>query len=554
MALVPSWTREAVAAFGLVWRNRHLRLVAVARLGSVTGRWATTVALAVAAYKAGGAEAVGLLGVCRILPAALAGPFAAGVLGRVRSDRLLLYAGIVRTLAIGAAGFALIAGTGLVPVFVLVGLESLLSTMVRPLQTAALPFLAETPGELTAANLALTMIESSGMLLGPVVSGLLLTVWSSGAVLLATAVAYAVSTLLIARIPSWESGSSHARVGDAVADIVSGVRTIHADPRLRLVVGLYCAQNLVAGSLNVLVVVSALQLLDLGSSGVGVLNGAIGAGGIIGALVAAALLGRRRIASDLGLGLVLCGVPIILVAAIPGTVVTLLLLAVLGTGVTIVDFAAVTLLQRAIPDDVLARVFSLLQSVFVGTIGLGALLAPLLVSSFGIRGALVTSGVVLPLLAGLLWRRLARLDAGYLATDETVELLRRVPLFAPLDLATLERLARSLVSVTATPGEVVIRQGDEGDRYYVIAHGEVAVSIDGQPIRTLGPGEGFGEIALLRNLPRTSTVTAIGEVQLGALGREAFLDAVGGNPTSQRAADALIDMRLGGFRAGLATV
>ncbi len=99
------------------------------------------------------------------------------------------------------------------------------------------------------------------------------------------------------------------------------------------------------------------------------------------------------------------------------------MLAVLGTGVTIVDFAAVTLLQRAIPDNVLARVFSLLQSVFVGTIGLGALLAPLLVSWLGIRGALVASGVVLPLLAAVLWRRLATLDAGYVVTDEAVDLL-----------------------------------------------------------------------------------------------------------------------------------
>ncbi len=551
---MPERAREALAAFGLVWASRRLRLVAVARLASVTGRWATTVALAVVAYRRGGAEAVGLLGVCRILPAALAGPLAAGLLGRFASSRLLLVAGILRTCAIGGAGFVLLSGGGLAPVFVLVGLESLLSTMVRPLQTAALPFLAETPSELTAANLTLTTIESSGMLLGPLASGLLLSFSSGGTVLLATAGAYVLSTYLIARIPSWESSSARARVGDAFADTLAGLRAIHADPRLRLVVGLYCAENLVAGSLNVLIVVSALQLLDLGNSGVGILNGAIGAGGIVGALIAAALLGRRRIASDFGLGLVLCGAPIILVAAIPGTAATLVLLAVLGTGVTIVDFAAVTLLQRAIPDEVLARVFSLLQSVFVGTIGLGALLAPLLVSSLGIRGALVTSGVVLPLLAALLWGRLVKLDAGYSATDEAVELLRSVPLFAPLDLPTLERLARALKPRHAPAGEVIIRQGDEGDRYYAIAQGEVEVSVDGQWVRTLHAGEGFGEIALLREVPRTSTVLAKGEVTLWALEREQFLDAVGGNPSSRRAADALIDMRLGSFRAGLASV
>jgi hypothetical protein len=552
--LVPQRVGDALAAFGLVWQSPALRLVAVARLASVTGRWAATVALAVVAFRRGGAEAVGLLGVCRILPAALAGPIAAGLLGRFRSDRLLALAGVGRTCAIGGAGLFLLGGSGLAPVFALVGVESLLSTMVRPLQTAALPFLSETPGELTAANLTLTTIESSGMLLGPLVSGALLTAWSPGSVLLVTAASYGFSTVLVARIPAWESSTARAGVGDAFADTIAGIRTVNADPRLRLVVGLYCAENLVAGSLNVLIVVSALQLLKLGNSGVGILNGAIGAGGVVGAIAAAALLGRRRVASDLGLGLVLCGVPIMLVAAIPGTAPTLILLAVLGTGVTIVDFAAITLLQRAIPDNVLSRVFSLLQSVFVGTIGLGALLAPLLVSWLGIRGALVSSGIVLPLLVAVLWSRLVRLDAGYAVTDDGVELLRRLPIFAPLDLATLERLARALVRLSATAGELVIRQGDPGDRYYVIGEGELEVSVDGRPVRTLTVGDGFGEIALLRDVARTSTVAARTDVVLYSLERELFLDAVGGNPSSRRAADALIDMRLGSFRAGLASV
>ena len=554
MRPVPQRVLEASGSFVVVWGNRRLRLVAAARLASVTGRWATTVALAVVAYRRGGVEAVGLLGIVRILPAALAGPIAAGLLGRVRSDRLLRAAGVARTVAIGGAGATLLAGIGLGPVLALVALESLLSTMVRPLQTAALPFLAQSPGELIAANLALTTIESSGMLFGPLFAGLLLTLASPGVVLLATAAAYALSTLLIARIPAWEPIASQARAGDALAYMIAGLRVIQADSQLQLVVGLYCAENLVAGALNVLIVVSALQLLNLGNSGVGVLNGAVGIGGVIGAIVAAALLGRRRIASDLGLGLVLCGAPIILVAAVPGTAATLLLLAVLGTGVTIVDFAAVTLLQRAIPDDVLARVFSVLQSVFVGTIGLGALLAPLLVSWLGIRGALLTSGAVLPLLTALLWRRLVRLDAAYLATNDAVELLGAVPIFAPLDLATLERLARGLEPRQAVSGEVIIRQGDPGDLYYVIRSGELEVSVDQQRVRTLTAGEGFGEIALLRDVPRTSTVVATSASLLYALDRGQFLDAIAGNASSRSAADTLIDTRLGSFRAGLASV
>lgn len=554
MRRIPHRPRGALAAFVLVSANCRLRLVALARLASVTGRWATTVALAVVAYRRGGAEAVGLLGVCRILPAALAGPAAAALLGRLRSDRLLLGAGIVRTAAIAGGGVLLLDGRGLAGVFALVGLEALLSTMARPLQTSALPFLAETPRQLTAANLVLTTIESSGMLLGPLVAGVFLTLWRPGSVLIASAGAYAASTALLAQIPAWESHVRHARVANAWSDTLAGVKAIHADARLRLIVGLYCAENLVAGSLNVLIVVSALKLLNLGSSGVGMLNGAIGAGGLAGAVVAAALLGRRRIAADLGLGLVLCGAPIVLVAASPGTASTLVLLAILGTGVTIVDFAAITLLQRAIPDEVLARVFSLLQSVFVGTIGLGALVAPLLVSRLGIRGALVTSGTVLPALTALLWRRLSRLDAAYVATDDDVALLRSVPIFTPLDLPTLERVARALVPVEAGPGEVVIRQGDPGDRYYIVRSGALEVTVDGRAVRVLAAPDGFGEIALLRDVPRTSTVSTTSAASLYALDRDSFLGAVGGNPSSRRAADALVDMRLGSLRAGLASV
>jgi MFS family permease len=186
---------------------------------------------------------------------------------------------------------------------------------------------------------------------------------------------------------------------------MEGTRAIRGDPELRLIVGLCCAENVVTGALKVLIVIAALRLLNLGDSGVGVLNAAVGIGGLIGAFGAAATLGRRRMASAFGAGLVLCGVPLVLIGLRPSTGLAFVLLAVLGIGVTIVDFSAVTLLQRAIDDEVLAKVFSVLQSLFVGSIGLGAALAPILVSALGIRGALLASGVVLPVLAAILWRR-----------------------------------------------------------------------------------------------------------------------------------------------------
>jgi hypothetical protein len=426
-------SRQALAALTVSFANPKLRLVAIARVASVTGRWASTIALAVFAYNEGGATAVGILGVVRILPAAFAGPLAAGLLDRIRADRLLLVAGILRTLAIGAAGLAVSGGAGTLPVFVLVGIESLLSTMVRPLQTSALPFLANTPGELTAANLSLTTIESVGMLLGPALAGVMLAAWSSGAVLLVTAAAYAISTVLIAAIPAWRSPVARGSGASFAAGAFSGLRAIRESPKLRLVVGLYCAENVVTGALNVLVVIAALTILDLGESGVGELDAAIGVGGLIGALAAVALLRRSRIASGFGTGLVLCGVPLVLIAVLPKTVPAVLLLAVLGVGVTIVDFSGVTLLQRAIHANEMAKAFSVLQSLFVGSLGLGAAVAPLLVHWLGIRGALLASGAVLPILVLLLWRRLAPLDRSGVLADELVNALRSIPIFAPLD-------------------------------------------------------------------------------------------------------------------------
>ncbi len=300
--------------------------------------------------------------------------------------------------------------------------------------------------------------------------------------------------------------------------------------------------------------IAALDLLHLGSSGVGELNAAIGIGGLVGAIAGAALVGRRRMASGFGLGLVLCGVPLVVIGVAPSVVPTILLLAILGIGVTIVDFSAVTLLQRAIHEDALAKVFSVLQSCFVVSIGLGAALAPVLVAWIGIRGALLASGAVLPVLVILLWSRLVPLDTSELQSEEIVNLLRSLPIFAPLELPALERLARAVIGVAAEAGETVIAEGEHGDRYYAIRDGEFEVSIAGEIVSRLGPGEGFGEIALLRDVPRTATVTARSAARLYALEREQFLEAVSQSPPSADAAENVIDMRLGSLRAGLATL
>ena len=218
-------------------------------------------------------------------------------------------------------------------------------------------------------------------------------------------------------------------------------------------------------------------------------------------------------------------------------------LAVLGLGNTLVDVAGLTLLQRTAPPEVIGRVFGVLEMLLVATIGLGAALAPVLISTIGIRWSLVATGAFLPAVAALTWRQLVTIDAHSEAPPE-VELLARIPIFAPLPGPALERLAAQLELVSAPAGTEVVRQGDRGDRFYVIGAGKLEVTVDGSPAGSLGPGDSFGEIALLRNVPRTASVTARDASSLYALGREAFLDAVTASPPSARAADAVVGARL----------
>jgi hypothetical protein len=334
-----------------------------------------------------------------------------------------------------------------------------------------------------------------------------------------------------------------------VAEAFAGFRAVLADRNLRVIMGLFGAQTVVAGAMGVLVVVTALQLLDLGTAGVGWLYAATGVGGIIGAGVTMVLVGRRRLAGDFGIGLLLWGIPFLIMGVWPNAVVALLMLGVLGIGNTLVDVSGLTLLQRNAPEAVRSRVFGVFESMVAGTIGLGAILAPLLIAVAGIRVALVATGLFLPILAGLLWRRLVSLDSG---DPAHLDLLRSLPLFAPLPPQALERLARSLEPVRVAAGEVLFHAGDEGDRFYVIESGELAIEL-ATGTKTEGPGGWVGEIALLRDVPRTATVTASSDVDLYSLERDEFIGSVTGHAPSAEAADAVVMQRLATARTGLAT-
>jgi MFS family permease len=535
---------DSFRALGEVLRNPSLRRLQLAWAGSIIGSWAYTVALVVYAYDHGGASAVGLIGLIRWLPAAAASPFAAVLGDRYPRVPVMLGSDLLRAGALAGMAVCVLTHAPVGAVYVLSSAVAVITTAFQPAQAALVPSLARTPEELTAANVSSSTLESLGFCVGPAIGGILLAVSTTWVVFVVTAGTFLWSALMLGpllRISEPPLTRERPRLLD---EATAGFRAIGRDRRLRIVVGLFGAQTLVNGAFGVLIAVSALKLLHLGPSGVGYLNTAVGVGGIVGGFLSLALVGQRRLAMTFGVAIAATGAPLLLVGAFPSTVTTLVVFGLIGLAIIVGDVAGFTLLQRGTPSDVLARVFGVLHSLFYATVAVGAILAPPLINALGVRWALVIVGGILPLLCALTTATLAEFDAAPPRPRE-LELLRAIPIFSPLSPPVIEQLASRLVPIQARAGDEIIRRGDHGDRFYVIGSGEVEVLLDGEPPRREGPGSYFGEIALLRDVPRTATVRAATDVELFALDRDDFLPAVTGHADSAEAAEAVIGSRLG---------
>ena len=543
---------DSARSFGQVFRNPNIRRIEGAWAASIVAHWSYGIALAVFAYRDGGAAAVGLVGLVRFLPAAAASPFTAVLSDRYRRERVIVIAELTRAGLLATTTAIVVMEGPPALVYVLAGLVAIAYSAVRPAQAALLPSVAKTPKELTAANVTSSTIESLGIFGGPAIGGLLLAATGEEVVFGAAAAAFLLSAILIGRVRVDAQPEPRERREGVFREFSAGFVTLYRERGLRVLVLLLASQTFVAGMLNVLIVVTALRLLDLGEEGVGFLNSAIGIGGLVGAVVSAALIGRR-LSSNFLLGIALWGIPIALIGVFPEPAPTLLFLAVVGLGNTLVDVSAFTLLQRAVPEEVLARAFGAVQALWVGTIGIGSIAAPLLIAAVDIRGALLITGALLPTLATLLRRRLAQLDEAPVP-ERQLALLRGIELFAPLPQPTQESLAQVLRPVRLASGEELFRQGDVGDRFYIVGDGEVEIVIDGRVVRETVPGGYFGEISLLRDVPRTATVRAKGDVELFALDRDDFIAAVTGHDASAEVADSVIAARLGSLRPGMASV
>ena len=512
---------QAASALAAVMRSRNLRRVELAWGASIAAEWAHFVALGVFAYAAGGTQAVGIAGLARMLPAALFAPLASSLGDRFRRERLLLAVSLAGCCALAGSALAFYAGRRETAVFALAGVVGVTSTLFRPALQAILPSLARTPEELIASNGASSTIESLGTLVGPLLAGALVALGNPGVVFAAAAGALLAAAVLLASVQV--EGRIETAPADATSLVLGGAEALAHAPKPRLIVALIAAQGFVRGCLNVLIVVVAFRVLHTQGAAVGYLTAALGVGGLAGALV-------------------FWGLPIALVAPRPYLVLALILLGVVGAANSVEDVAAFTLLQRLVPDDVLSRVLGVAWGLVMGAVALGSIVAPPLVTALGPRGALVAVGALLPVLVLLSWTRLAAIDQDVAAPNRELDLVASVPMFAPLSVAAKEHVAAKLTPVHADAGQIVIRRGDAGDRFYIVADGELEVA---NGVRsTAHAGDVFGEIALLRDLPRTATVTATTPADLFALGRDDFLAAVTGQPQAHAAGEALVEERL----------
>jgi len=546
IATLTAQFEESLDAFRGIFANPNIRRVQLAFVGAVTGTYAYAIAVAVFAYQEGGPTAVGVLAAVRLAIAAAIAPFAASFADRYRREVVMVGSDVVRVGTVGTAALAAHLHWPAFVVYAMAILTSVAGTVFRPAEAALLPTLARSPDELTAANVTSSTIDSVGSFVGPALGALLLALSSASLVFVFTAATFAWSAWMIAGVRSAARTEITAEEleEEGSHDFLGGMRAIKAEPRLRLLILLYGAQTLVAGALGVLVVVTALRLLDLGSAGVGILEAASGVGSILGAGVMFALLARKRLGEDLALGIFLWGAPLVVLGIVVSTPVAILAFGLVGLGNTLVDVSAITLLQRAAPTAVAARVFGVLESATVAAMALGAVLAPVLVALIGPRGALIITGGLLPIIVALSWRQLRVIDVGAGVEDRVIEAFRRVPFLAPLPLATLEFLGARVTTLELAAEATLFRRGDHGDRFYILTTGAIEIGLDEGAKREQAPAY-VGEIALLHDVPRTATVEAATGCELLALERDDFLAAVAGHAGSSGIAQDLVAARLG---------
>jgi CRP-like cAMP-binding protein/predicted MFS family arabinose efflux permease len=504
--------------------NRSLlRLLSGFGLMNVS-EWGFVAALSVHAFDVGGTLDVGLIGV-----RFLAGAVSSAVLAPLVASRrgVLSTIPLLRAVLLGCAAWVAI-DNGPFPLLLLfVVIDAVVAAGYRPAQSRLLPSLAGSPEELTHAVAGISMAKTIGQAAGALLGGAAVEFVSPGAAMAGGAAVMLLALTATAGLNGRSTISfdnEPRRLKDGLAAFPGVLGDINAWP---LVVA-SVLRTLVRGLWGALLVVVALHMLRAGDSSVGLLQAAAGLGVFLGLPITATQIGRPRLAVPCALSFVGAGVTIGFVGVSPPLAIVAVLVFAWGASMAVADATSLSLLHRLLNSFAFSQTIAVMESLKLVSEGAGALLAPALVALFGLRTALVVAGLPLPVLMIATWVRVRRSDELAEGRGAVVRLLHGVGLFRGLDMASIEQLAAQAQQVELAAGEEQITQGDSGDRFYVIESGDAAVIINGHQVRTLGPGDDFGERALLRNTPRTATVRAESDMRLLAIERENFLQAITG--------------------------
>jgi Cyclic nucleotide-binding domain/Major Facilitator Superfamily len=533
--------KHLLGVVGAVARNRALAAVMVAYAVFSATQNAVWIAMLVYAYDRGGAGTAGAVAVAQLIPAALLAPVAAAVADRRSPVRVLVGGYLIQVAGMLTTALAIAVEAPLAAYAGAVVASAAVAT-TRPAQTPLIPGLVHNAEELTAVNALTGWIESASLVASSAATGVLLTVAGPGLVFAVAGVAGLVSVGLAAMV----RGTGPLAVNEAagLAGTLAGFRVLAHQSTPRLLVALLGAQWVVIGALDILFVVLAVDVLGRGQGWVGYLSMAYGAGGVLTGLAGMALVGRRRLLTPILSGLLLMSAALALTALSTTAAATVVLLAVVGGGRALFNLATRTLLQRAVPADVVGRVFGVAEALAMAGLAVGSAVVPLLVAVGGTATAVLGTAALLPLVGLVGGRALLAVDAAAKVPIVEIALLRSLPIFRALPAPALEGLARSLEPVRLAAGDVLIREGEPGDRFYAVADGRLQVTIGGTPAASNVRGDGIGEIALLYGVPRTATVTATSPATVFALSRENFLAAVAGHAPTAQAAAAVADERL----------
>jgi CRP-like cAMP-binding protein len=513
--------------------NRPLTQLVAAFAFVSTAEWAYVTALSVHALRRDGTIAVGFVGL-RFFVGAISSLIDTPSWLRRGGRNALAWISTARALGLVASAALVAAGAPLALLLLLLGLDSAASGQYRPAQSRIVRFLARSPQELVASATGTSTVKTLSQALGGVAGGTLLAVTTPAVVFAGAAGLFVVAALLNFRVKTArlvpeedahpaKAGRMLTRFAGTVADAVQVTRRSH----LGGILVLSGLRTFVRGMWLAVAVIASIRLLHAGSTGVGLLMLAAGVGSLIAAPLSSLLLKRARVGTPAVVALVACGLPLAVVAGVPVFNLAMAVVVAWGAGMALADITTTSIVYRLVETPLAPRVTGIIESTKLALEGLGGFLAPVLVLLIGVRGALWVAAVPLPLVAVTGWKMLHRMDATAGERAQLLELVHGVHWLHPLDVPSLENLVGRLAPVfVPTGGSDVVRQGDEGNLFYIVVSGNADVLVNGYVVGAMSRGDSFGERALLRDVPRMATVRSLSPMRLLALSRENFLAAV----------------------------